>query len=209
MSKKTLLKNHLNFENKIHDIIKYGLDIINDELLHKSRKMTKNEKQIFLEALLLRSCALWENFLEDEVVYLIILEPETFKKYLGLTPKTRLNIKLVRAILYADKYQDYHGLEQWQGYFNKILDKSYNPFQKIPKERIQKIIFTYKIRNYLSHYSDFSKKKLFDAYKKDYSYQKFLEPGVFLLKQRGINFEKLIHNFSLVSVSMKNSLGVK
>ena len=64
----------------------------------------------------------------------------------------------------------------------------------------------YKLRNYLAHYSDFSKKKLFEEYVKTYNYKKFLEPGRFLLKNDGLHFENLIHNFSLASVTMKKHI---
>jgi hypothetical protein len=42
-----------------------------------------------------------------------------------------------------------------------------------------------------------------------FKYKKFQEPGVFLLKEKGKYFENLLHNFVLVSVSMKSFLGVK
>lgn len=206
MSMKQILKNHSIFENNIESLIKYGLEIVNDDLPHKIEKKSKEEKKMLLEALLLRACALWENFIEKEVVYLINLDSEKFKNSLGLPVNTKLNIKLIRAILCADRYHDYHDIEHYKGYFKKIISDNNNPFHNIPKDQISTINFTYKIRNYLSHYSDFSRKKLLQAYKDRYSYRKFLEPGVFLLKQQGKNFEDLTNNFNLVSVHMKPKL---
>lgn len=206
MSMKQILKNHSIFENTIESLIKYGLEIVNDKLPHKIEKKTKEEKRMLLEAILLRACALWENFIEKEIVYLINLDSGNFKNSLGLPINTKLNIKLIRAILYADRYYDYHDIEHYKSYFKKIISDNHNPFQNIPNDQIHKINFTYKIRNYLSHYSDFSRRKLLQAYKVCYSYRKFLEPGVFLLKQKGKNFEDLIHNFNLVSGHMKAKL---
>jgi hypothetical protein len=209
MSSKSILNNHLDFDNKINELIRQGLVLVSGGLPNKPIGISENEKGIFLEALLLRSCAYWESFMENEIVYLINLKPDKFKRHLGLPLNTRLNIKLIRAILYSDSYKDYHDLEHYRNYLKKIIDDSNNPFPDITGQRIKKISFTYKMRNYLSHYSDFSKKKLLEAYINDYGYQRFLEPGSFLLKNKGDNFEKLVHNFLLISVSIKRSLGVR
>lgn len=206
MSMKQIFKNHSVFEDNIESLIKYGLEIVNDELPNKVAKKTKEEKRMLLEALSLRACALWENFIEKEVVYLINLDTENFKNNLGLPINIKLNVKLIRAILYSDRYHDYHDIEHNKGYFKKIISDRYNPFQNIPPDQIRKINFTYKMRNYLSHYSDYSRRKLLQAYKNCYSYRKFLEPGMFLLKQKGGNFEDLINNFNLVSGHMKTKL---
>jgi len=206
VSKKSVLENHKKFENDIESIIKYGMEIIYAKSPYKKEKRVEKEKFMLLEALLLRSCALWESFMENEVVFLVNLEPNNLKNEMGLPKNTKLNLKLIRAIIFSDRYRDYYNIEQSRSNLNKIIADRYNLSKNIEKERIEKISFIYKMRNYLSHYSAFSRKKLFIAYQNMFNYKKFQEPGAFLMKQKGKYFESLIHNFKLVSISMKQKL---
>ena len=76
----------------------------------------------------------------------------------------------------------------------------------ISHKKITSIQFTYSLRNYLSHYSDFSRRKLFEAYKKHYAMNRFMEPGQFLFANKGKRFSELISNFKFTSISMKQSV---
>lgn len=209
MSINSLKKNHLQFENNVRELIKYGIEIITEDFNKKKSKIRKKEKTILVESLLLRSCAYWENFLEKEIILLLGLNNDKFKIYMELPSNTKLNLKLIRAILYGDKYLDFHDIRYHKSYFFKILIDKYNPFKNITTEQLKKINFSYTIRNYLSHYSEYSKKKLYQAYMDNFNYRIFQEPGIFLLKEKGKYFENLIHNFVLVSVNMRSFLGVK
>ena len=95
-----------------------------------------------------------------------------------------------------------------KSYFSKIIHSSVNPFDDINPEQLEKLSFTYNLRNYLSHYSAYSKRKLHLSYKKKYNYKKFIEPGSFLIKNNGKNYETILHNFILISVVMRKKLGV-
>jgi len=209
MSINSIKRNHLKFEKNLNELIKYGLDIITENVTVKKDKISKKEKNILLESLLLRSCAYWENFLEKEIIILISLNSDKFKLNMELPSDIKLNLKLIRAILYGDEYRDFHDITHSKSYFSKILVKEYNPFKEITSEQLNKINITYIIRNYLSHYSEYSKKKLYQAYVDNFKYKIFQEPGIFLLKEKGKYFENLIHNFVLVSVNMRSYLGVK
>jgi len=209
MSINSLKKNHLQFESNVKELITYGMEIITENVNKMKSKNRKKEKTILVEALLLRSCAYWEKFLEKEIILLINLNNEKFKMYFELPQKAKLNIALIRAILYGDKYLDFHDIENCKGCFSKILTDNFNPFKGITTEQFKKINFSYTIRNYLSHYSDYSKKNLYRAYIDKFKLKKFQEPGVFLLKEKGKYFENLLHNFVLVSVNMRSFLGVK
>jgi hypothetical protein len=206
MSKRKILKHHNKFEKNINNILTYGLKIINDGLFHGTKKMLKEEKSILLEALLLRSCALWESFVENEVVLLVELDQSKLNVDVGLSQSTKLNLKLIRALLFSDMFKNYYNIEQSKGYFKKILLNQYNLFNEITSEQRRKTNFVYKMRNYLSHYSVFSKKRLFAGYKKIYGYKNFQEPGIFLMKEKGKYFENLLHNFVIVSITMKKKL---
>ena len=205
MSKKAILDNHKKLENSIEEIIRYGTDIISNKNL---TKFGNTEKNILIESLLLRGCAHWESFIEKEIIYLINRNSQNFKKYMELESNTKLNLKLVRAILYSDRYLDFHDIGRNRSYFLKILNKEYNPFPEINDEQIKKINITYAIRNYISHQSTFSRKRLAQMYKNNYSYSVFQEPGRFLIKKNGKYFENLIHNFTLISFTIRKYIGV-
>jgi hypothetical protein len=209
MSTISIKRNHLKFEKNLNDLIEYGLEIITENITVKKDRINKKEKNILLESLLLRSCAYWEIFLEKEIIILISLNSDRFKLNMELPSSTKLNLKLIRAILYGDEYRDFHDIKHFRSYFSKILVEEYNPFTNITNEQLNKINITYTIRNYLSHYSEYSKKKLYQAYMNNFNYKIFQEPGIFLLKEKGKYFENLIHNFVLVSVTMRSFLGVK
>ena len=209
MSINSIKRNHLKFEKNLNELIEYGLEIITENVTVKKDKISKKEKNILLESLLLRSCAYWENFLEKEIIILINLNSDKFKLNMELPSDIKLNLKLIRAILYGDEYRDFHDIKHFRNYFSKILVEEYNPFTNITNEQLKKINITYTIRNYLSHYSEYSKKKLYQAYVDNFKYKIFQEPGIFLLKEKGKYFENLIHNFVLVSANMRSFLGVK
>jgi len=209
MSISSIKRNHLRFEKNLNELIEYGLEIITENITVKKDRINKKEKNILFESLLLRSCAYWEKFLEKEIIILISLNSDRFKLNMELPSNTKLNLKLIRAILYGDEYRDFHDIKHFRSYFSKILVEEYNPFKHITKEQLKKINITYIIRNYLSHYSEYSKKKLYNVYVDNFKYKIFQEPGIFLLKEKGKYFENLIHNFVLVSVNMRSFLGVK
>jgi hypothetical protein len=206
MNIKPIIKNHSRFENNIKELIQYGLEIISNNVQYIDKIKSKKEKVILLEALLLRTCAHWESFIAKEIILLINMDSTNFKMHMELPENTKLNLKLIRAILYSDKYNNFHEVGHFKTYFSKLLVNEYNPFPKISNEQSKKINFTYTIRHYLSHYSEFSKKKLHKAYIEFYGYKLFQEPGVFLLKEKGKYFENLLHNFVLASVNMKKYL---
>jgi len=202
MSKATILKNHKQFENVIEKNIRYAQDIIAD--LPYKEKMPPDEKKMLIEALLLRACALWENYIEKEIVLLIDLDPSNLLNEFDLPKNTDVNPKLIRAIIFSDHYRDFHDIDRSMSFFDRVIVDKNNAFKKITKRRKEKINFIYKLRNYLAHYSEFSKINLLRAYKQEpYNYKRFLEPGSFLIKQKGKHFEDLVDNFKMSSIHMK------
>ncbi|MEM4261105.1 MAG: hypothetical protein QXG00_07725 [Candidatus Woesearchaeota archaeon] len=200
-------KNHHLLEKNVSDLIKNGLEIISGNFYIKGSN-DKHLQSMLLESFLLRSCSYWEYFLEKEIILLIKKKSESFKNYYDLPKSTIINVNLIRAILFGDKYKDFHDLKSLRSFFYKIIHPSVNPFESITNEQIQKLNFTYNLRNYLSHYSTYSKRKLQMSYNSKYGYTKFVEPGIFLLKNNGRYFESLLHNFVLISIVMRRKLGV-
>ncbi|MBI4810767.1 MAG: hypothetical protein HY800_04880 [Ignavibacteriales bacterium] len=201
---KTAIEHHLKFENELENLIRYGLDVINNQT--KADSSLLDEKKFLIEALLLRGCALWESFLERELVILVSLDTSRFIKEFGLIDKIRYDESLIRAILFSGMYRDFHDLDRSVSFYRKVVIDRYYPFTKLTRGQRSKLEFTYKIRNYLSHYSEYSKKKLTIEYKKQYRYRRFIELGEFLLKAKGRHFENLAHNFKLMSILMKKVL---
>lgn len=197
-----LNRNHTQFENTIENIIRYAQDIIAD--LPYKKKMSSDEKKMLIEALLLRACALWESFIEREIVLLIGLDPGKLFIEFDLPKSTDFNNKIIRAIIFSDHYRDFRDIDRSMSFLNRVIEDKNNSFKKITSTQKQKMNFTYKLRNYLAHYSEFSKIILLRAYRKEpYNYSRFLEPGVFLLKQKGTHFEDLINNFRMSSIYMR------
>ena len=205
MSISSILSNHNSLENDIEQIIKYGLEIIN-RISKKAKLFTIHEKGIIIEGLLLRACARWESFLEIEVVSLVNMDKSKLLDELDLPANSAVNQRVIKAILFSTSYRDFHDLQKSKGFFRRFIGDEYNLFDKISNEQINKIHMVYRLRNYLAHYSEFAKKKLGQEYKQTYEYSVFMTPGRFLMRKNGEHFENLIHNFSLISSTMKGSL---
>lgn len=199
-----IIKHHTNFEETIEQLIKYGLEILEDE------KRKKEEKAMLTESLLLRSCAYWESFIEKEIVFLTDLDTTYLITKMGLPENTKLNLKLIRALIFSDTYKNFYNISNSINTLKKIITIEHNLFLEITHEQRNKIDFIYKLRNYLSHYSQYSKKQLFSALRKNYKYKRFQEPGLFLMKKKdgkkGRYFENLLHNFSLASSIMRRKM---
>ena len=198
---KSILRNHEQFESAVEDIIRYAQEIIAD--LPYKNAMSAKEKHILLEALILKICALWEKFIEQELIFVICLNTKKLLQVMGLDEKMKLNPQLVRAIIFSDTFRPFHDIDNLIYFSKKMVEQKYNPFIRITPSQKRNILFTYKIRNYLSHYSGYSKRVLFSAYKKIYGYERFLEPGKFLLKDKGKHFEDLAKSFKMASLHMK------
>ncbi|TET58741.1 MAG: hypothetical protein E3J52_07665 [Promethearchaeota archaeon] len=201
MKFKSILKNHKQFESAVEDIIQYAQEIIAD-LPYKS-PISSKEKHILLEALILKICALWEKFIEAEIIYATCFNTKKLSQVMGLNHMTKLNPKLVRAIIFSDTYRSFQDIDYLVYFSKKVIENKYNPFIRIRPYQKKNILFTYKIRNYLSHYSEYSKRALFSDYKKSYNYKKFLEPGKFLLKNKGEHYADLAKNFKITSIYMR------
>ena len=201
MKFKTILKNHTEFELAVEEIIRYALERILIDL--PKQNITIRERDILIDAFILKLCALWESFLEKEILLCVSLDPRNLIATMELNKSKRLDIKLIRAILFSDSYKNFRDVDRLIAFTKNVIVEIYDPFLKISKEQKTKIRFTYSIRNYLSHYSTFSKKKLLSEYKKVYGYKKFLEPSRFLLKNKGKYFEDLANNLKMTSIYMR------
>lgn len=198
----SIINNHKAFEDGIEKILQYAQEVA--ENISLIRKIPQEEKYLILEALVLRVCAYWEKFLETEITLAVNLDATKIIKEMNLPRNTRLNLHLIRAILYSDIFRDFHEVDRAKSFFNKYIIDKYNPFTRITKKQKKDINFVYKLRNYLSHYSEFSKRILQQGYKDKYGLRRFIEPGQFLLSNNCKRFQELISSFKYASVNMKN-----
>ena len=146
ITKKSIIKNHSDLENSIDKIINFSEHMI------QLTSLKDHEKSLIAEGLLLKACALWEKFLEKEIVYLISLDTKKLINEVELTSDTKLNLKLIRAILFSNYFKDFHDIKRSKNFFKTFVDDKYNPFQNLPSDLLKNVIFAYKIRNYLAHY---------------------------------------------------------
>lgn len=198
---KKIIHNHDEFETNVEKILQYANEISAD--LPYKTKMSIEEKCMLLESLTLRACALWEKFLENELIFAVNLNPSKLIKEMQLKSSIKLDNNLIRGLLFSDIFRDFHDLDRSKSFFSKYIVDDYNPCGKISNTQVKNIQAIYALRNYLSHYSDFAKRKLFITYKKRYKMTKFIEPGKFLIKSKGKIFQDLISNFKFASINMK------
>ncbi|HHT9125615.1 MAG TPA: hypothetical protein ACFYD6_07325 [Candidatus Brocadiia bacterium] len=202
MQKQSIINNHKKFENNIEEILQYGAEIILD--LSSKGRIPEKEKGLLLESLILRVCALWEKFLEEELILAVKLDCSMLKEKMNLPKRINLDNSVIRAILFSDNYRDFHELDKVNGLFKKYTVEQYNPFvKKISSKQKDSIQFVYKIRNYLSHYSGFAKRVLSKEYERKYKLNRFQEPGKFLIANNGKRFKELISDFKYVSIIMR------
>ncbi len=206
MSKKLIITNHKNVERELELIIKYGLEIIIPNKISPFSDFEKKKKQVIVEGLFLKACAVWEKFVETEVVLLVNMDITKLLEEFELPMNTVLNPKIVKSMIFSNLYRDFNDIDKSKNFFKTFIVPTFNLFESITNEQLKKIRIVYKLRNYLAHYSEFAKKKLLQEYLKNYKSNNFKDPGNFLMENSGKYFEKLIHNFCLSSSKMREKL---
>jgi hypothetical protein len=165
---------------------------------------TKVDKTEILESSIIRICALWEAFVEDELIDCLNLDSSKFSEYLKLDLPKHLSRSLCEAILIGSRYLDFKSVGDIKGFANKVLPDDVNPFRLIKTNPTAKRIDeVYVMRNYLSHYSSKAKRALRQMYKKSYNLERFREPGDFLLSYAGNRLVPYIEAFLDASKQMR------
>jgi len=138
MTKGLILKNHAYLEENVEKIIKYGLRIIDKNNFNKFESLDREEKKLTIEGLLLRACAFWEKFMENEVIYLVELDTNKLLEKLELSLNTTLNRNIIRAIILSDKYRDFHDIERSKSFFKTYITDQNNVFTKLTTDQKDK-----------------------------------------------------------------------
>jgi hypothetical protein len=184
MRKADLRKDHRVFKQAL---AKYADLLV--RLLHAQRVVSSTaDKREIAEAVLLRICAHWEAFVDEQLIDCVNLDSSALATHIGLDLPKHLNKNMCEAILMRDGYLDFRSVGNIKGFARKVLVPKYNPFDKISNPTADKIDQVYKLRNYISHRSWASQRALMSMYSSKYKMRRFLEPGQFLL---GYEAEKL------------------
>lgn len=162
------------------------------------------EKRDLAESVLLRLCANWEFFVEKHLVDCVNVDPSKLTDFLGVRVPSHPGKNLCTALIFGDRYRDFHSFGQLKGFTKKLLPKNSNPFLKVTSPQIKRIDEVYTIRNYLSHYSARSKLALHSMYKKNYKMTNFREPGQFLLANKAKFLWAYFNTFKGASTKMNN-----
>ena len=200
MRKADLAKNHQQFDRALARYRNFTRRIISAQRVISK----KTEKEDLIESVLLRLCAAWERFVDEHLVDFVNVDQSKLNEYLGVPIPRNPTRNLCEALLIGANYLDFRGFGQLKGYSKKILPDASNPFLAVASSRINKLDETFKLRNYLAHYSSASRRSLDRMYKKVYKLGKFVEPGRFLIAYDGTRLWKYFDAFEGASQDMKD-----
>ncbi len=162
---------------------------------------TVSEKRDIAESVLLRLLANWEAFVDEQLVDSINIDTSKLSDFLGISIPANLSKNMCEAILFSGGYRDFPSYGSLKGFSKKILPDSSNPFIHVHSSRTSAIDEMYKIRNYLAHYSSAAWRGLMRMYRDRYKYERFIEPGRFLLGNGG---EMLWHYFDMLEAASQD-----
>jgi hypothetical protein len=200
MRKSDLRKNH---ETLDQAIIRYYNFL--EKIIAAQRVIaTAEEKRDLAESVILRLCANWERFVDNQLVSCVNRDPSKLSEFLGVKIPAHPDKGLCQALLYGDTYRDFRSFGDLKGFSKKVLPEDGNPFICVSRAHGNRLDEVYKIRNYLAHYSDRARRSLFNMYKSSHNMNKFLEPGQFLLAYEGRRLWAYIDTFANVSADMKD-----
>lgn len=200
MRKSDLKKNHDTFDAAITRYRKFMEKVIDAQGVVVSAQ----EKRNIAESILIRLCANWESFVDEHLVDCVNRDHRRLSEFFGVSIPLNPSWDLCHALIFGDTYKDFRSVDDLRRFTNKILPKNSNPFLSISKEHIADIDEVYAIRNYLSHYSSTSRRKVQEKiYKNKYRMNRFLEPGQFILAHGAKRLWKYFDSFVGASDDMK------
>jgi hypothetical protein len=175
--KSDLKKNHVPFDQALARYRAFMAKVIDAEQVVS----TTAEKRDVAESVLLRLCANWERFVDEHLVDCVNRDHTQLSKHFAVSLPDNPSWNLCHALIIGASYTDFRSFGDLKGYSKRILPEDSNPFLQVSQPHTTKIDEVYKIRNYLSHYSNASSRTLMRVYKDAYQMERFLEPGQFVL----------------------------
>jgi hypothetical protein len=199
MRKADLRHNHKTFEAALTRYRAFA-----EKVIQAKRVIgTTAEKRDLAESTLLRVCAQWERFVDEHIVDCVNRDHSKLREYFSVAIPPNPSWDLCHALIIGAKYLDFRSIGELAGFTAKILPDASNPFKKIGKAEHRMIDETFKMRNYLSHYSQASRRALEKVYGKQYGMKRFIEPGAFLLADQGSRLLTYIDAFQRASTAMR------
>lgn len=161
------------------------------------------DKREIAESTLLRICAYWESFVDEELVDCANIDSSTLPEFTGVRLPTNLPRAVCEAILFRGGYLDFPSVGALKGFAKRALAETVNPFAKIRPATAAKIDEVFTIRNYLAHQSKASRRALMKMYRENYDLGRFQEPGRFLLANNAQMLAEYIGAFIDASQQMR------
>jgi len=183
--------------------------------LEKAKAVVKprEEKRTIFEAFVFRICANWQILVEELFINCLGKDTSMYKKYTGFDVPKHIPRDTCKAILLGTGYWDFKSVSDIKRQAKRILLPGCNPFKEIENIQEKKIDEFHAIRNYLAHYSDASWRALKKIYQNEYGFNKFIEPGRFLLaNEKKANIPRMgvyINNFTDTADTMAKFLGIE
>lgn len=181
MRKADLVKNHDEFEEDMGWYIEFLT-----RMLAAKRVVNYDDKLEILESLVIRLCAIWEAFIEGEMIDCLNIDCSKYAEELQLQLPKHPTKDLCEAILVGAGYLDFKNVDDIKGFARKVVPDDINPFRLIKNNPTGKRINElYVMRNYLSHYSRKSRRALMKMYQSSWGLKNFRQPGDFLIAYSG------------------------
>lgn len=199
MRKSDLRARHARFDSAVERYRSFSHKVLNAQRVIN----TKQEKQDLAESVVLRLVANWESFVDEHLVACVNRDHSKMHDFLGVAIPPNPNMNLCRALIFGDGYRDFPDTGALIGFSKKLLPESSNPFLAISKSHRNKIDDIYKLRNYLAHYSVKSYRVLWGMLKTKYQYERWIEPGKFLLAANGRRLWECFDAFEGASADMQ------
>lgn len=199
MRKSDLKARHANFDSAIQRYRSFSEKVIRAQRVIG----TAEEKRDLAESIVLRLIANWENFVDEHLVACVNCHPSNLHEFLGVPVPKHPDVNLCRALIFGDGFRDFQSTSALIRFSRKLLPEEGNPFLAIKKTHKAKIDEMYRVRNYLAHYSAKSRRDLWRMYKTTYHYDRWMEPGKFLLVRDGKRLWECFDAFHGASEDMK------
>ena len=199
MRKADLAKNHEDFDAAVARYKAFMKKIIDAQRV----VATAQEKRDVAESVMLRLCANWERFVDGHLVDCINRDSSKLSEYLGVTLKPHPDKATCQAVLFGGGYLDFRSYGDLKGFSKKVLPECSNPFLEVTSAQADRIDEVYRIRNYLTHYSEKARRALKAMYSDEYQMHNFLEPGYFLLGYKAKRLWRYFAAFEGASAKMK------
>jgi hypothetical protein len=177
MKKGNFQENHREFENWINWYFGFTFDLFEERKIFG----TRFEKAEFLEAFLLRVVTRWEYLIEKDILISVNHDSSKYANYLGLVLPKHLSMDECEAIITGHRYLDFKSVGDVKSFGKKYLVPEFNPFTAITTNNSKIIDELIIMRNYLAHYSNYSRRTYYNYMRKKLKYSRVPEPGIYLL----------------------------